>query len=394
MPKAVKQLGSLLATVATLGLIAIASFGLFTAWPGQSVAKVLIVRTGSMEPTLPVGSLVLSIKLPTYTIGDIVTFTHDQRYVTHRIIGQPLSNYQTQGDANQVADSRLLTDSVIVGKVVLAVPYVDQVVKWFKSKPGFVAGVMLPALLIVLWEIRTIGLELEKQHVAKSTKSADVSADIAQKTELQFSFRRLLKKISVGALMLPVIFMGLKSSLAFFSDSGQSLTNLFTASQFVAQTLVVNEVLADSSCFQGQTEAQWLEIYNGYTTSINLKNFKISDGTAIIDLVQSNTIVAPGSFALLAHSAGIFGNNGCYDTNGVTVANLGGGQFDIDSGTLQLLDPNNTVIDTVQWGPSVTGLNPSQNQSIERDPDGKDTATGTNFAAADFVVRFTPQPGL
>src|SRR3990172_10838174 len=91
-------------------------------------------------------------------------------------------------------------------------------------------------------------------------------------------------------------------SLAYFLDSEDSIGNIFgAASNFstttpspspspnptpiptptpgIAQTLVINEFFPDTSCFQDNTEAQWIELYNGYSVMINLNNFKITDGT-------------------------------------------------------------------------------------------------------------------
>lgn len=211
--------------------------------------------------------------------------------------------------------------------------------------------------------------------------------------------------IFLGIILFLVIgIFSYKVSFALFSDSATSTNNVFSAAQAfptatptptppIAQTLVINEVLPDSSCFQGQTEAQWLEIYNGFSTTVNLKNFKITDGTNTIDLVSAASVdVAPGGFVLLAHSTSIFGSNKCYQDNGTQVANLGG-NLNIDVGHLQLLDSSSVVIDDVQWGGD-TGLNPLQDQSIERDPTGRDTATGSSFNAADFVVKSPPTPGL
>ncbi len=100
--------------------------------------------------------------------------------------------------------------------------------------------------------------------------------------------------------------------------------------------------------------------------------------------------VFPGQFVLIGHDNATWTQ--CFNNNGVITANFGGGTFNIDTGILQLIDPNNAVIDTVQWGP--TPLNPIQNQSIERDPDGKDSATDASFEPSDFIVQPTPQPGL
>ena len=159
----------------------------------------------------------------------------------------------------------------------------------------------------------------------------------------------------------------------------------------ITQTLVINEVLPDTSCTIGPNkEAQWVEVYNGYNTTVDLKNFSITDGINTIDLVTAVTNVPAGKFALIAHDNATWTQ--CFDDNDAITANFGGGTFNVDTGTLQLLDPSDVIIDTVIWGSN--SLTPVQNESIERDPDGKDTALGINFAESDFVERTTPQPGL
>jgi predicted ribosomally synthesized peptide with SipW-like signal peptide len=209
-------------------------------------------------------------------------------------------------------------------------------------------------------------------------------------------------------IVLTISFLGIllgSNTNAFFTDSANSTTNVFgAATSFptatpsatptppIAQVLVINEVLPDSSCLQGQTEAQWLEVFNGYPTEVNLKNFKITDGATTIDLVSAASVTVPsGGFVLLAHSTAIFGSGKCYLDNGTAVANLGG-QLNIDTGLLQLKDGSDNIIDTVQWG-GTTGLSPAQNQSVERVPVGIDSATGASFNASDFNVREVPTPG-
>jgi hypothetical protein len=139
-----------------------------------------------------------------------------------------------------------------------------------------------------------------------------------------------------------------------------------------------------------------LEVYNGYPTSVNLKNFKIADVNNVpVDLVTANSVIVPsGGLALLAHNAAIWGTNqnNCWDDNGAVTANLGG-QLDIDTGVLKLLDANNQVVDRVDWGDPP--LDPVQNESIQRTPvNGWDTAFGDAFNAGDFEVLAVPEPGL
>jgi hypothetical protein len=205
-------------------------------------------------------------------------------------------------------------------------------------------------------------------------------------------WRRLAVVPAFGAL---TVFLGLSG--AYFSDQENSIGNVLgAASDFdspipdTALTLVINEVLPDASCSRGNTEAQWLEVFNGYDVPVNLKNFQLTNGVEMIDLVTANNIEVPaGGLALLAHNSAIW--NACYADNGVVTANLGG-QLDIDVGTLQLLDANDFVIDTVEWGDGEVH-DPQVDQSIEREPLGKDTAVGVFYEASDFVLRTTPRPG-
>lgn len=208
-------------------------------------------------------------------------------------------------------------------------------------------------------------------------------------------------------------FISYRVTSAFFSDTETSTGNLFAAASIfgtptptpsptsppIAQTLVINEVLPDTSCSVGQTEAQWIEVYNGFSITVNLKNFKLVDGntSTTIDLVSSNTNLPAGQFALIAHNNAVW--NQCFSDNGVITANFGG-QLDIDTKFLQLKDASDAIIDTVKWGlgtddGGTTLDTPAQDESIERDPDGLDSASvGTAFNESDFIERTTPQPGL
>jgi len=368
-----------------VAFLAVVFLLVFSTLPLFGRNKLLVVLSGSMEPAIKTGSVVLvspqssSPNSPKFSRGDIVSYkiAGSTNFVTHRIIQiqQPNSSfvYQTKGDANNSADGKGVSEKNIVGKVIFSLPFLGFIIGFAKTKLGLLLLVILPTLYVLVAETLTIWRESKKDPLPAMPK---------------VSFPVILAFLSVT-------FFQTSQTWAFFSDSGQSLNNTFAAGQFappIAQTLVINEVLPDSSCFQGQKEAQWIEVYNGFPTDVNLKNFKITDGTNIIDLVTATNITAEaGKFVLLAHDTSIFGNNKCYHDHGSTVANLGG-QLNIDVGFLQLLDAQNNVIDTVHWA-GTTGLTPVLNQSIERVPVGKDSALGSNFEPTDFIVRETPTSG-
>ncbi|MBI2009734.1 MAG: hypothetical protein HYS86_01010 [Candidatus Chisholmbacteria bacterium] len=135
-----------------------------------------------------------------------------------------------------------------------------------------------------------------------------------------------------------------------------------------------------------------MELCNGSGAPVDLQNFKLSDGTNTLAIANSNTSLNTGAFAILVKSNGVIQQCLNGNVNGAVTVNLGA-QVNLNTNLLRLLDANDVVIDTIEWN-GVTGLEPSTDESIERDPTGLDSATGTNFAPSDFVVRTTPTPGL
>ena len=207
--------------------------------------------------------------------------------------------------------------------------------------------------------------------------------------------------------MIPIVgvgFLVISASGSFFSDLERSLGNIFQAAESyapptptpppIAQTLVINEVLPQSTCKVGNSYAQWIEIYNGFSYPVDLKNYRITDANGtLIDLVTSNTTIPSKSLALISHDNSLW--NKCYTDNGVITANFGG-TLDLNTGTLKLYDnasPTPNILDTVIWGASPNPT-PNIDESIERDPDGKDTKLGNDFEPSDFVIRAIPLPGL
>jgi len=88
-----------------------------------------IIATGSMEPTLPVGSLILvrSVSAETIKENDIITYyaANGVDVVTHRVRKVDVSDsryvFTTKGDANNADDLPLNSDRVI-GRLLLSVP--------------------------------------------------------------------------------------------------------------------------------------------------------------------------------------------------------------------------------------------------------------------------------
>ncbi|MDD5739059.1 MAG: signal peptidase I [Candidatus Pacebacteria bacterium] len=132
--------------------------------------KFLNVKSGSMEPTIKVGSIVLVKPISTYKVGDIITFgkiSKTQTPTTHRIfdikvnVGQPI--YITKGDANNAPDQKEISQSEVIGKVFLTIPYLGYAVAAARTKLGFALIIIIPAIAIIIEEISKIKKEIKKK---------------------------------------------------------------------------------------------------------------------------------------------------------------------------------------------------------------------------------------
>jgi signal peptidase I len=150
--------------------------------------KALTVLTGSMRPTITPGSLVFVHRVPNRSlrVGDVITYINPRntaQTITHRITetreDHGLPAFVTQGDANPVADPQILGGNV-VGRVVWHVPYLGTVVGWTKSPLGLVLLLGLPALLIIIDEVRLLVRRLSE--APKPPVAGDVAEGPAEST--------------------------------------------------------------------------------------------------------------------------------------------------------------------------------------------------------------------
>jgi signal peptidase len=133
-----------------------------------------VVESGSMTPTLPVGSVIFDQKVSQYHTGDIITFTRDGQTVTHRIDKVMNGKFQVKGDANKVADEDLVAPSDIQGKELVMVPYLGFAAAFLKTFYGLLFFIILPCVLLVLFEIWNL-----KGHIEKETEKK-MRAKLAQ----------------------------------------------------------------------------------------------------------------------------------------------------------------------------------------------------------------------
>ena len=146
-------------SLVVLGLLAI------TVGPRFLPYQALIVRSGSMSPTIPTGSIVFYTKIAAskVKVGDIIVFAKPgdpSEKVTHRVlrIGQSDTGeyYITKGDANGTADDWRVP-AVGTGWIArFHVPSVGYALVYLQSTLARLLLLVIPAILlgaITLYEI-------------------------------------------------------------------------------------------------------------------------------------------------------------------------------------------------------------------------------------------------
>lgn len=147
-----------------------------------------VIISGSMVPTIPVGSIVYDEVVPVddLEVGDVITFVPPPEYgiedpVTHRIVkiledpsGQRV--FRTQGDANPDKDPwKMILDGTEQARVVHHIPYVGYVymalsVGWVQLLLiGLPALAILVYLAVTLWRLSGEGVREERQREAEPT---------------------------------------------------------------------------------------------------------------------------------------------------------------------------------------------------------------------------------
>ena len=134
--------GVLVALLLAIGAARLLGYGAF------------VVTSGSMAPSIAVGSLTLVQGVPpaSIVVGDVITYALPDRIVTHRV--QNISEqdgrvaFVTRGDANNVVDPWLAEPQGDVGAVRAVVPFAGFVVAATQSWWRVIAAALLVWLLL------------------------------------------------------------------------------------------------------------------------------------------------------------------------------------------------------------------------------------------------------
>lgn len=334
-----KILATIFYTLFIALVVGIAGLLLGTMLPIPGNIEVKIVKSGSMEPEIGTGSLVVVKPAVVYKKGDIITFGKDTKSdipTTHRIIAVNANGtFVTKGDANEEQDTQPIARSEVIGKVLISIPGAGYVLDFARTKLGFMLLIGIPAGLVILEEILTITRETQKwyrgRRGGRDGGGGGVAAEEREALDLRTHLKRVCEKrramdeikvamyveprwyegkwwrkklgldtdvyqtstsLTLGLVFFAMMFAGGSgSTLSYFQDLETSVGNIFRAGTWAAvadpQNVVLNEFLpnpdesANGLNFGKDSDnmplGEWVELYNNGNVAIDIKDWYLAD---------------------------------------------------------------------------------------------------------------------
>lgn len=150
-----------LLALAALGLGALLVLMQTDIMPGYDVR---IVQSGSMEPAIMTGSVVVIQDRERYEVDDVITFGGSDSATslptTHRVVETIVQDgelaYITKGDANTDRDQQPVREGDVRGTVLFSIPYLGYILDFARQPLGFALLIGIPAAFIVFEEASNI----------------------------------------------------------------------------------------------------------------------------------------------------------------------------------------------------------------------------------------------
>jgi signal peptidase I len=156
--------------IGTLMLLVVIAAAVPLTIPNFLGYEVYNVVSGSMEPTIPIGSIIYVKEIEPAEInsGDIIAFRGGDSIIMHRVVTNKVveGTFVTKGDANEGEDMNDVPYDHLVGIVVRHIPILGQLLTLFGSTFGRICMVCFAAcgaLLNILGSRFRDALEYERE---------------------------------------------------------------------------------------------------------------------------------------------------------------------------------------------------------------------------------------
>lgn len=162
------------------------------------------VSSGSMEPELKVGDVILSKNVEdvmTLEIGDIITFKGGEQFgnqnVTHRVVVAPHREgntiyLQTKGDANEIADGQI-EGGQVNSRMTRKIPFLTKLYDFFLSPWGLIIFIGL-LLLVFFDELLNVVRIATKKYPEEKTESINEIMERIQREDAEKAHKERVER--------------------------------------------------------------------------------------------------------------------------------------------------------------------------------------------------------
>lgn len=331
-----------------------------------------IVRSGSMEPSIAVGDVVVarpfgaSEKVP---LGRVVIFANPAKpgegeLLVHRVV-ENLGNgeFATAGDANGGYDASTITSADVEARATLLVPLVGRPLVWFAD------GNVVP---LVLWGVvTTLAMGLASRGFGRNRGGDDTSAGNPRpgRRHRGFGRRRPLAVVPALALLVAggVVLSDGDLASAGFTDTTVSPSNFWTVSDSLAHRV---SLASPGSVVRGSVPLTATLSNTGGDDDYVVRMEVAPTGTSTWTTVCTKSSAPYSCSWATAGSA-----NGRYDLRAVATS---------DSTTLTSSVVSNVLVDNL--APTVTMTNPGS--PLSGTVTFSATAADTHSGVARVVIQY------
>lgn len=138
--------------------------------PSVAGIKTFVIISGSMEPELQIGDIVVIKKTEQSELkqGDIISFRSGESIVTHRINKIITKNgkilYETKGDNNNISDRNLVNYDDIEGKLIQKISNLGKLVLLLKNK------IVIIIILVIFYIMYIHNMNVEEKRLIRKEK--------------------------------------------------------------------------------------------------------------------------------------------------------------------------------------------------------------------------------
>ena len=117
-----------------------------------------IIMSGSMEPEIKTGDMIITKECKNYEIGDVIAFKNTGLVTAHRIVEKSSEDgeelFRTKGDNNNTVDRELVRKEQIRGKTINTIPKVGTAVLYLKTH--WIILVLLIGVIIIIYLVKIL----------------------------------------------------------------------------------------------------------------------------------------------------------------------------------------------------------------------------------------------